>query len=91
VSEASNQPLVGAAQQRRPLVVRDAPRHPAGERGFFSPFGSLYRISVCPNDVSPQLVTVNAARSDPPMPRARAAGRAAAGVGAGRSCKGEED
>jgi hypothetical protein len=31
----------------------------------------------CPDDLYPQLVVVSAARSDPPTPRARAAGRAA--------------
>jgi hypothetical protein len=58
------------------LVVRYAPRHQAGEHDFF-PFGILYHISVCPDNLCPQLVIMHAARSDPPTPQARAVGRGA--------------
>jgi hypothetical protein len=44
---------------------------------FLLSFGFLHCIFVCLDDFCLQLVTVSTARSDPPTPQARAAGRAA--------------
>jgi hypothetical protein len=48
----------------------------AGECGLSFPCRFLHCVSACPDSICPQLVTVSAARSDPPTPRARAADRA---------------
>jgi hypothetical protein len=57
---------------------------------FSFSFDSLCHVSTCPHDLFPQLVAVSAARSDPPKPQARAAGRATRRRGQERAARAKE-